>query len=52
MFLVTRLLYTSCRNAVILGEPKGPAPGWILGRGDCGYNRGKSLGEIMVAQKQ
>ncbi|KAH0811421.1 hypothetical protein GEV33_011373 [Tenebrio molitor] len=47
IFLVVRILYTSCRNAAILNDPEGVAPGWIFGRGDCGYNRGKTLGDIM-----
>jgi hypothetical protein len=46
--LVVRILYTSCRNAAILNDPEGVAPGWIFGRGDCGYKRGKTLGDIMV----
>ncbi|XP_030763899.1 photoreceptor outer segment membrane glycoprotein 2 isoform X2 [Sitophilus oryzae] len=45
--LVSRILYTSCRNAVLLYDPEGIAPGWIFGRGDCGYARGKTLTEIM-----
>ncbi|RZB40474.1 photoreceptor outer segment membrane glycoprotein 2 [Asbolus verrucosus] len=47
IFLVVRILYTSCRNAILLNDPDGVAPGWIFGRGDCGYNRGKTLGDIM-----
>ncbi|EFA09824.2 hypothetical protein TcasGA2_TC011971 [Tribolium castaneum] len=46
LFLVVRVLYTSCRNAEIL-ETDGVAPGWIFGRGDCGYNRGKTLLDYM-----
>lgn len=48
MFCVIRILYTSARNAVVLGDPEGLAPGWIFGRGDCGYRGGKTLPEIMV----
>ncbi|KAF7285860.1 photoreceptor outer segment membrane glycoprotein 2-like [Rhynchophorus ferrugineus] len=47
IFLVSRILYTSCRNAVLLYDPQGVAPGWIFGRGDCGYSRGKTLTELM-----
>ncbi|KAL1494576.1 hypothetical protein ABEB36_010152 [Hypothenemus hampei] len=45
--LTSRVLYTSCRNAILLYDPDGVAPGWIFGRGDCGYARGKTLTEIM-----
>lgn len=47
---MVRILYTSSRNAVLLGDPEGLAPGWIFGRGDCGYKGGKSLPEIMVCR--
>ncbi|CAG9763271.1 unnamed protein product [Ceutorhynchus assimilis] len=45
--LVSRILYTSCRNAILLYDQEGVAPGWLFGRGDCGYARGKTLTEIM-----
>lgn len=35
---------------MLLGDPEGLAPGWIFGRGDCGYKGGKSLPEIMVCK--
>lgn len=35
---------------MLLGDPIGLAPGWIFGRGDCGYKGGKSLPEIMVSK--
>ncbi|KAJ8975451.1 hypothetical protein NQ317_000700 [Molorchus minor] len=47
IFLISRILYTSARNAVLLNDIEGISPGWIFGRGDCGYSRGKTLGEIM-----
>ncbi|XP_063925097.1 photoreceptor outer segment membrane glycoprotein 2 [Zophobas morio] len=47
IFIVVRLLYTSCRNDAILNDADGVAPGWIFGRGDCGYGGGKSLMHIM-----
>ncbi|XP_044754210.1 peripherin-2 [Coccinella septempunctata] len=48
IFLVSRILYTSARNALLLEDPYGVAPGWIFGRGDCGYTGGKSVAEIMA----
>ncbi|KAL3269978.1 hypothetical protein HHI36_009033 [Cryptolaemus montrouzieri] len=48
IFLVSRILYTSARNALLLEDPDGVAPGWIFGRGDCGYTGGKSVAEIMA----
>ncbi|KAG5872330.1 hypothetical protein JTB14_023598 [Gonioctena quinquepunctata] len=47
IFTVSRILYTSTRNAFVLGDLEGRAPGWIFGRGDCGYTGGKTLLEIM-----
>ncbi|XP_057652761.1 peripherin-2-like [Diorhabda carinulata] len=47
IFIVSRLLYTSSRNSILLGDPEEPAPGWIFGRGDCGYTGGKTVLEIM-----
>ncbi|XP_050310113.1 photoreceptor outer segment membrane glycoprotein 2 [Anthonomus grandis grandis] len=47
IILISRILYTSCRNAIMLYDVEGVAPGWIFGRGDCGYARGKTLTEIM-----
>ncbi|XP_066248023.1 photoreceptor outer segment membrane glycoprotein 2-like [Euwallacea similis] len=44
---LSRFLYTSARNAILLFDPEGVAPGWIFGRGDCGYARGKTLTELM-----
>lgn len=48
IFLVSRILYTSARNSLLLEDPFGVAPGWIFGRGDCGYTGGKSVAEIMA----
>ncbi|XP_060530101.1 photoreceptor outer segment membrane glycoprotein 2 [Cylas formicarius] len=45
--VLSRILYTSCRNAILLYDREGIAPGWIFGRGDLGYTRGKTLTEIM-----
>lgn len=45
--VLLKYLFTSCRNAVILMNVGGVAPGWLLGRGDFGWNHGKSLHEIM-----
>lgn len=36
----------------MLHDPEGTSPGWVFGRGDCGYARGKTLTEIMVAFAQ
>ncbi|KAJ8917851.1 hypothetical protein NQ315_010764 [Exocentrus adspersus] len=47
IFIVSRILYTGSRNAILLNDPEGVAPGWIFGRGDCGYARGKTLAEMM-----
>uniref|UniRef100_A0AAR5PPU1 Tetraspanin n=2 Tax=Dendroctonus ponderosae TaxID=77166 RepID=A0AAR5PPU1_DENPD len=47
IILASRILYTSCRNAILLYDPEGTSPGWVFGRGDCGYARGKTLTEIM-----
>nr|XP_023028857.1 peripherin-2 [Leptinotarsa decemlineata] len=47
IFIISRILYTSTRNAILLEDPEGKAPGWIFGRGDCGYAGGKTLLEIM-----
>ncbi|KAJ8946890.1 hypothetical protein NQ318_008246 [Aromia moschata] len=52
IFFISRILYTSCRNAVVLSDTEGIAPGWIFGRGDCGYSRGKTLGEIMKRKRR
>lgn len=46
--VISRFLYTSSRNAILLDDPRGTAPGWLFGRGDCGYARGKTLAETMV----
>ncbi|KAK9876900.1 hypothetical protein WA026_015936 [Henosepilachna vigintioctopunctata] len=48
IFLISRVMYTSTRNALLLDDPEGVAPGWIFGRGDCGYTGGKSIAEIMA----
>lgn len=48
IFLIARIMYTSSRNALLMGSPHGTAPGWIFGRGDCGYTGGKSIAEIMA----
>lgn len=45
--VLMKYLYTACRNAVLLMNLGGTAPGWLFGRGDCGWNRGKTLDEIM-----
>ncbi|XP_018578044.1 peripherin-2-like [Anoplophora glabripennis] len=45
--IISRILYTASRNAILLQDPEGTAPGWLFGRGDCGYARGKTLTEIM-----
>uniref|UniRef100_A0A6P7G927 Uncharacterized protein LOC114337177 n=1 Tax=Diabrotica virgifera virgifera TaxID=50390 RepID=A0A6P7G927_DIAVI len=52
IFMISRILYTSSRNAILLGSPGGLAPGWIFGRGDCGYSGGKTLLEIMERRVQ
>ncbi|KAB0799666.1 hypothetical protein PPYR_07546 [Photinus pyralis] len=45
--LLSRIVYTSCRNAELLHRPTGIAPGWIFGRGDFGWNRGPTLDDMM-----
>lgn len=45
--VLTKYLFTSCRNAALLMNMAGVAPGWLFGRGDFGWNRGKTLEEIM-----
>lgn len=45
--ILTKYLFTSCRNAALLMNTGGVAPGWLFGRGDFGWNRGKTLEEIM-----
>lgn len=45
--VLTKYLFSACRNAAILMNTGGTAPGWLFGRGDCGYTRGKGLYEIM-----
>ncbi|KAK4876214.1 hypothetical protein RN001_012636 [Aquatica leii] len=43
-----RMLFTSCRNNIILQHESGIAPGWIFGRGDCGWAYGPPLDQIMT----
>lgn len=45
--VLTKYLFSACLNAAILMNTGGVAPGWLFGRGDFGYNRGKTLYEIM-----
>lgn len=45
--VLIKYLFTACRNAAILMNTGGTAPGWIFGRGDFGWNRGRTLEEIM-----
>lgn len=45
--VLTKYLFSACKNAAILMNTGGVAPGWLFGRGDFGYNRGKTLYEIM-----
>ncbi|CAH0554689.1 unnamed protein product [Brassicogethes aeneus] len=52
IFCLMRILYTSCRNLYLLPDQKGLSPGWVFGRGDCGYFRGKTLNEIMMGIDQ
>ncbi|CAH1115182.1 unnamed protein product [Psylliodes chrysocephalus] len=47
IFIVSRILYTSARNSIFMGDPGGISPGWVFGRGDCGYSGGQSIIEIM-----
>ncbi|KAF5308520.1 hypothetical protein FQR65_LT06185 [Abscondita terminalis] len=47
IFLI-RILYTSSRNNVILQHSSGIAPGWLFGRGDCGWSHGPTLDQIMI----
>ncbi|CAG9818996.1 unnamed protein product [Phaedon cochleariae] len=52
IFIISRMLYTSTRNAILLEDPQGLAPGWIFGKGDCGYSGGKTLIEIMASPRK
>lgn len=47
IFCMARILYTSCKNAILLSRNDGRAPGWVFGRGDFGVQRGKTAAEIM-----
>lgn len=50
--VLTKYLFTSCRNAALLMNTAGVAPGWLFGRGDFGWSRGKTLEEIMGVGKK
>ncbi|GLV32344.1 Tetraspanin 33B [Carabus blaptoides fortunei] len=45
--IVSRYIYTSYKSAVILGDPFGVAPGWILDKSDFGYGNGPGVYDIM-----
>lgn len=45
--VLMKYLFTACKNAVILMNIGGTAPGWFIGRGDFGWKYGKTLSEIM-----
>lgn len=44
---MSRILYTSCKNNLLLNRSDERAPGWILGYGDFDLKRGKTAAEIM-----
>ncbi|XP_071050358.1 peripherin-2 [Onthophagus taurus] len=50
IIIVSRLLYTSCKNSIILRDPEGESPGYILTRGCIGKAH-KTISELVIDLK-
>ncbi|KRT80346.1 Tetraspannin, partial [Oryctes borbonicus] len=48
IIIVSRLLYTSSKNAIILRNPEGESPGYLLTRGCTGQAK-KTISELVLA---
>ncbi|XP_017772768.1 PREDICTED: LOW QUALITY PROTEIN: uncharacterized protein LOC108559904 [Nicrophorus vespilloides] len=47
IIVISRLLYTSCRNAVVLRDVMAPSPGWLFGRDCFSATKGRTVSEVM-----
>lgn len=48
LLVLLRLLYTSCKSSIILGDPEGVSPGWIFTRRGIGERKDRTLSEILI----
>lgn len=48
IIVLSRLVYTSSRNAVVLRDPYGYSPGWVFGRNFCSMQKNRTLSKIML----